>query len=181
MELDWESLFPWIESRAGVAYNCDNDLNDLDGDSIFVDPYGWYIDYLNILDHLRDITTVIKDYSDEIPDDFGSETDVLKFVNEYFTSRFLTIVNGIESKLLMTQTPLRSMSELNTICETLHEYVEIFINEDLADIQNQELIDKYNEENDNILTETFNVHQADCEKIYQIIESIRAKYDEDEE
>jgi hypothetical protein len=81
----------------------------------------------------------------------------------------------------MAQTPLRSMSELNRICETLHEYVEIFINEDLADIQNQELIDKYNEENDNILTETFNVHQADCDKIYQIIESIREKYDEDEE
>ena len=28
MELDWETLFPWIESRAGVAYNCDNDFYD---------------------------------------------------------------------------------------------------------------------------------------------------------
>ena len=181
MELNWDILFPWIEARAGVAYNCDNELNDLDGDSIFTDPYGWYVDYLNILDHLRDITDVIKNYSDELPDDFGSETDVLKFVNEYFTNRFLTIINGIESKLLMNQTAPKDMSELNNVCETLHEYVEIFVNEDLEDIENLELIDKYDEENDNVLKETFNVHQSDCDKIYQIIESIRGKYDEDEE
>lgn len=177
--MDWETLYPWIEARAGVAYDCDDELNGLSGDSIFEDPYGWYVEYLNILDHLRDIMSTIRDFSDEIPDEMGSETDVIEFVNEYFTDRFVNILNGIESKLLMNQTPIKSMSELNNVCETLHEYVEIYINNDLEDIENQELISKYDEENDNILRDTFNVHQQDCSNIYDIIQSIREKYEDE--
>lgn len=177
--MDWENLYPWIEARAGVAYNCDEELNELGGDAIFTDPYGWYVQYLNVIDHLRDILSVIRDNSDELTDDMGSEDDVVKFVNEYFTEKFVNIVNGIEATLLMNQTPIKSISDLNMICETLHEYVEIFINEDIDDIENQELIDKYDEENDNILKNTFNVHQQDCTNIYDIIQSIREKYEEE--
>lgn len=179
--MDWEKLYPWIEARAGVAYDCDEELTNLGGDNIFEDPYGWYADYLNILDHLRDIITVIRDNSDELPDDMGSEDDVVKFVNEYFTQRFITVINSIESTLLMNQTPIKSMNDLNNVCETLHEYVEIFVNEDLEDIENQELINKYDEENDNILRNTFNVHQQDASNIYDIIQSIRGKYEDDTE
>jgi hypothetical protein len=124
--------------------------------------------------------STIRDFSDEIPDEMGSETDVIEFVNEYFTDRFVKILNGIESTLLMNQTPVKSMSELNNVCETLHEYVEIYINNDLEDIENQELINKYDEENDNILRDTFNVHQQDCSNIYDIIQSIREKYEDEE-
>ena len=177
--MDWENLYPWIEARAGVAYNCDEELNELGGDAIFTDPYGWYVQYLNVIDHLRDILSVIRDNSGELTDDMGSEDDVVKFVNEYFTERFVKIINGIEATLLMNQTPIKNISDLNMICETLHEYVEIFINEDIDDIENQELIDKYDEENDNILRNTFNVHQQDCSNIYDIIQSIREKYEEE--
>ena len=57
-------------------------------------------------------------------------------------------------------------------------YVRLF-NNDLEDIENQELISKYDEENDNILRDTFNVHQQDCSNIYDIIQSIREKYEDE--
>lgn len=179
--MDWETLYPWIEARTGVAYDCNEELNNLGGDAIFIDPYGWYVEYLNVIDHLKDIISTIKDYSDEIPDDMGSETDVVEFVNEYFTNKFITVLNDIESKLLMNQTSIKNMAQLDNVCETLHEYVGIFVNEDLEDIENQELIDKYDEENDNVLRDTFNVHQSDCSHIYDIIQSIRGKYEDEDE
>jgi hypothetical protein len=70
--------------------------------------------------------------------------------------------------------------ELNTTAETLYELISIFVNNSQDDIESKEMVAKYDEKNDNILTETFNFHQEDAGQIYETIMAIRDIYEEEE-
>lgn len=178
--MDWDSLYPFIESRAAVAYDCNDEFNNLAGDNIFIDPYGWYVNYLNITDHLRSIIELLEDHGDELPDDVGTKDEAIEFVNQYFTDKFTQVISSIEKKLLMDAYIPSTIIELNTTAETLYELISIFVNNSQDDIESKEMVAKYDEKNDNILTETFNFHQEDAGQIYETIMAIRDIYDEEE-
>lgn len=181
----WQEIYGWLEQHSGVSYDFNEDISKISGSVAFIEPYDWFVAIDNIFDGLDDAMDVIDDYSRMLPDNFPSKTELKKFISGHVIGRVLEIVNYVKQMMSIEQTEINKYSELMEHVRAMSDLIIMISDYSMEDIIKDDMFEKYDEDNDNVLTDKLNIHKNDMPNIHSVVTTIRDDYftedDEDEE
>ena len=180
-------VYLWLESRSGVPYNLEDQVISLIGDEVALDPYEWMMGIRNIIDLTKDAIDVVNDYDDQIPDDLPSARKIKSMISDYARNNVRLIMANAFRVIGLIVPEAIQIAKLTTLWNmsvAMNSLVlELTENKDDED-SNQKWFEKFDDKNDNMLTDIFNIRKQDLQMIATNIDSIRAfhaNYDDDDE
>lgn len=170
-----EEIYMWIEQYSGVSYNiADNeDLNDKY--LPYVDPYEWKTNILMILDNLPDAIEVINTYANLIPDALPGKKEMKTLVVEDTTGRILRNIQRVLKDLDLETPTIQSIDDLANVVNALGGLIDLLSNTSTEDLLKNKVFEEYEEENDDILEEMFELVKSDLSNMKF---TVTAKHDE---
>ena len=63
----FDEIYTWLESYAGVSYDFDESIKEIDASNAFIDPFNWRVSIEIILNQLDDACDIIDMYWKAIP------------------------------------------------------------------------------------------------------------------
>lgn len=177
----WQEIYGWLEQHSGVSYDFNEDISRVSGNTAFYEPYDWFVAIDNIFDGLDDAMDVIDDYGRLLPDNFPPKTELKKFISGYVIGRVLEVVNSVKQQMHIDQTEINKYSELMEHVQGISDLIIMISEYDMEDIIKNDMFEKYDEDNGNVLTEKMNIHKNDMTNIHSAVTTIRDDYFTDDE
>lgn len=183
----WNEIHNFFEQFAGVPYDFSDDLRDISGDAIFVDPIRWRHTVISIINDLQDALTCIDDYGAFLGEDMPNKQNLKKIVASYVLEELTNLLNSIKGKLNIEKTDISNFDNLEQQLITISEMIEMFVHISLEEIISKDLFQNNfveDDDEDNPLEMLFGLHPNDVTNLSFTITSIRDDYfallDEDE-
>lgn len=151
----------WIEQYSGVSYNISDNEALNDKYLPYVDPYEWKTNILMILDNLPDAIEVINTYANLIPDALPGKKEMKTLVVEDTTGRILKNIQGVLKELDLETPTIQSIDDLANVVNALGGLIELLSNTSTEDLLKNGVFEEYEEENDDILEEMFEIVKSD--------------------
>lgn len=151
----------WIEQYSGVSYNISDNEALSDKYLPYVDPYEWKTNILMILDNLPDAIEVINTYANLIPDALPGKKEMKTLVVEDTTGRILRNIQGVLKELDLETPTIQSIDDLANVVNALGGLIELLSNTSTEDLLKNRVFEEYEEENDDILEEMFEIVKSD--------------------
>lgn len=151
----------WIEQYSGVSYNISDNEALRDKYLPYVDPYEWKTNILMILDNLPDAIEVINTYANLIPDALPGKKEMKTLVVEDTTGRILRNIQGVLKELDLETPTIQSIDDLANVVNALGGLIELLSNTSTEDLLKNRVFEEYEEENDDILEEMFEIVKSD--------------------
>lgn len=169
-------IYNWIESRSGVSYDFNQELYDIQGDTMIVSPYEFKFGYEVIILELHECVDIIDEYKDEIPDDLPEYDDLkLQFVATVLNG-ITNIINHVCDRLSIKRLDISTMNSLDMTVGSLCLLCE-FLNENTNEsIIKNHLFEKFDSDNDNIFTQTFEIVNSDITNMTFAVDTIKEEY-----
>jgi hypothetical protein len=172
--MDLQEIYSWFESRTGRSFDITESIGELKGSVIFTDPYTWYSGMQELIEHATDCIDTIDEFGNELPDYLPPQIEFKALMNSMFDGAVHVLVNDVKRQIDLPQVTLSDTDELSLHIQTLHELVSMFI--DCPQEKIGEAFQKYNEDNDDILTDDLEIHPGDLQEMYITIEGIRENF-----
>ena len=179
--MDWTILFEWLEQKTGVSYDLNDAMSDIDGDVAFSEPFFWYINISFIIEDMENAIQAVEDFRNELTEDLPSKTKIQKFIENEYIRRLTENINNVKKQLGMAITPIRDAADVATNVTALYELISTMETVSIENLKTREWFDKYDEENDNVLTDVLELHQNDLIDIHQTIETIVESLNDDDD
>lgn len=179
--MDWETLFSWIEQKAGVSYDLNEDISEIDGDIAFTEPFFWQIKISFIIEDMDNMLSIVEEYRNELTEDLPSKDKILKGIENEYVRKLAANINKVKCQLGMTMTPINDAEDVLTNVGALFELISTLSAMPIDSLQNREWFDKYDEMSDNALTEVLRLHKNDLVDIHQTIETILESSSDDDD
>lgn len=176
----WEDFYLWIEQYGGCSYDLTDDIRQVSGDAIFVNPEGWKINIRYILSNLDEMIDIIDDHRDSLPDVFPSYSALRNFVISETLLALIDVINDIKRKLNIEPVNINNVDTLNDHILNLYELVSATSTYTLEHLSKTDWFDQFEEDNDNFLSEEFGLSKNDLTNIHFVVNDIIQLHDEDE-
>lgn len=184
----WPEIYNFFEQYAGVSYNFVEDLQKLNDNLIFIEPYEWQSDKDNILENLQDALDCIEEYGQFLGEDMPNKSDLKKIVASYVLSELMKNLNSIKKTLNIEEGDISTFDELENQLFVVGMLVEMLVNNSLDTLLAENLFDTYlteEEDDDNPFVDVLGLHKNDVPNLSFTVTSIREDYfeslNEDEE
>jgi hypothetical protein len=179
--MDWTILFEWLEQKTGVSYDLNDAMSDIDGDTAFSEPFLWYINISFVVEDMENAIQAVEDFRNELTEDLPSKTKIQKFIENEYIRRLTENINNVKKQLGMAITPIRDAADVATNVTALYELISTMETVSIENLKTREWFEKYDEANDNVLTDVLELHQNDLIDIHQTIETIVESLNDDDD
>ena len=177
----WDEFFMWVEKFAGVTFDMSTELQQLQGDNIFIDPRRWKIKLNYVIDQLNEMLDVLDEHRDSLTDNFPSYTELRNFlIGETLTS-MITAINDIKRKLNIEPVDIGNIDTLSAHALALFDIVDALSSNSLEQLSKKDWFDEYEEDNDNILTDEFGLRKNDLTNMHFIVNDIIQLHEDDDD
>lgn len=183
----WSEIYNFFEQFSGVSYDFSNDLKEISGDVIFIDPIRWRNTVISIINNLQDALDCIEEYGAYLGEDMPSKRNLKKIVASYILGSLTILLNSIKTKLNIERSDISNFDNLERQLITISEMIEMFINTSIDEIVAKNLfVNNFVEDDDedNPLEILFGLYPDDATNLSFTITAIRDDYfaqlDEDE-
>ena len=178
-----DEMYIWLEEHGGTSFNIDDEIEGLStGGLAFVDPYSWFLGISNVINLLDEAKQVVDENWRELYDELPSRTKFKKMLERNTVDKLYGVVKQAFKELNL-MVPSESMT-INTILNTasaMVDLVEMMTANDIEDILQNQLFEKYEESHDDAFSELLGIAKQDLSSISFAIDGIRESYMEDEE
>lgn len=171
-----EEIYMWIEQYSGVSYDM-SDIPELyDKYAPFVSPYDWKTAILMCLDRLPDAVDVINTYANYIPDRLPGKREMKSLVIQDATDKIVESVKRVTNALDLEFPKVQSLDDLANVVNVLSDLLDLLINTSLEVFTKNKVFEKYEEDNDDILEEIFEMSRSDISNMKFTVDAKREEY-----
>lgn len=181
--MDWGIIYEWLDQKAGVSYDPNEDLNSIINDVAFTDPFFWCMKISFILDDMDAAIETVDEYHNELTEELPPREKLKKGIEENIISHLSSNINSVKQKLGLSINPITDAESVLENATTLRDLIMSLSSFTIEELQKRSWFDEYEEQTDNALSETLEIHKNDLIDISQTIETIRENTfieDEDE-
>ena len=181
--MDWGIIYEWLDQKAGVSYDPNEDLNSIINDVAFTDPFFWCMKISFILDDMDNAIETVDEYHNELTEELPPREKLKKGIEENIISHLSSNINSVKQKLGLSINPITDAESVLENATTLRDLIMSLSSFTIEELQKRGWFDEYEEQTDNALSETLEIHKNDLIDISQTIETIRENTsieDEDE-
>ena len=179
--MDWEAIFNWLEQKSGVSYDLSEDISAISGDTAFTEPFFWQIKISFILEDMESAIETVEEYHSELTEDLPPREKLQKGIENEYVRKLTENINNVKRQLGMSITPINDAEDVLTNVGGLFELISTMKALPIDSLQTREWFDKFDEENDNILTDVLELHKNDLVDIHQTVETIVESLNGDDE
>ena len=179
--MDWEAIFNWLEQKSGVSYDLSEDISAISGDTAFTEPFLWQIKISFILEDMESAIETVEEYRSELTEDLPPREKLQKGIENEYVRKLTENINNVKRQLGMSITPINDAEDVLTNVGGLFELISTMKALPIDSLQTREWFDKFDEENDNILTDVLQLHKNDLVDIHQTVETIVESLNGDDE
>lgn len=179
--MDWEAIFNWLEQKSGVSYDLSEDISAISGDTAFTEPFFWQIKISFILEDMESAIETVEEYRSELTEDLPPREKLQKGIENEYVRKLTENINNVKRQLGMSITPINDAEDVLTNVGGLFEIISTMKALPIDSLQTREWFDKFDEENDNILTDVLQLHKNDLVDIHQTVETIVESLNGDDE
>lgn len=179
--MDWEAIFNWLEQKSGVSYDLSEDISAISGDTAFTEPFFWQIKISFILEDMESAIETVEEYRSELTEDLPPREKLQKGIENEYVRKLTENINNVKRQLGMSITPINDAEDVLTNVGGLFELISTMKALPIDSLQTREWFDKFDEENDNILTDVLQLHKNDLVDIHQTVETIVESLNGDDE
>lgn len=179
--MDWEAIFNWLEQKSGVSYDLSEDISAISGDTAFTEPFFWQIKISFILEDMESAIETVEEYRSELTEDLPPREKLQKGIENEYVRKLAENINNVKRQLGMSITPINDAEDVLTNVGGLFELISTMKALPIDSLQTREWFDKFDEENDNILTDVLELHKNDLVDIHQTVETIVESLNNDDE
>lgn len=179
--MDWEAIFNWLEQKSGVSYDLNDDISAISGDTAFTEPFFWQIKISFILEDMESAIETVEEYRSELTEDLPPREKLQKGIENEYVRKLTENINNVKHQLGMSITPINDAEDVLTNVGALFELISTMKALPIDSLQTREWFDKFDEENDNILTDVLELHKNDLVDIHQTVETIVESLNGDDE
>ena len=179
--MDWEAIFNWLEQKSGVSYDLSEDISAISGDTAFTEPFLWQIKISFILEDMESAIETVEEYRSELTEDLPPREKLQKGIENEYVRKLTENINNVKRQLGMSITPINDAEDVLTNVGGLFELISTMKALPIDSLQTREWFDKFDEENDNILTDVLELHKNDLVDIHQTVETIVESLSGDDE
>lgn len=179
--MDWEAIFNWLEQKSGVSYDLSEDISAISGDTAFTEPFFWQIKISFILEDMESAIETVEEYRSELTEDLPPREKLQKGIENEYVRKLTENINNVKRQLGMSITPINDAEDVLTNVGGLFELISTMKALPIDSLQTREWFDKFDEENDNILTDVLELHKNDLVDIHQTVETIVESLNGDDE
>lgn len=179
--MDWVAIFNWLEQKSGVSYDLNEDISAISGDTAFTEPFFWQIKISFILEDMESAIETVEEYRSELTEDLPPREKLQKGIENEYVRKLTENINNVKRQLGMSITPINDAEDVLTNVGGLFELISTMKALPIDSLQTREWFDKFDEENDNILTDVLELHKNDLVDIHQTIETIIESLNNDDE
>lgn len=179
--MDWIAIFNWLEQKSGVSYDLDEDISAISGDTAFTEPFFWQIKISFILEDMESAIETVEEYRSELTEDLPPREKLQKGIENEYVRKLTENINNVKRQLGMSITPINDAEDVLTNVGALFELISTMKALPIDSLQTREWFDKFDEENDNILTDVLELHKNDLVDIHQTVETIIESLNNDDE
>ena len=179
--MDWEAIFNWLEQKSGVSYDLSEDISAISGDTAFTEPFFWQIKISFILEDMESAIETVEEYRSELTEDLPPREKLRKGIENEYVRKLTENINNVKRQLGMSITPINDAEDVLTNVGGLFELISTMKALPIDSLQTREWFDKFDEENDNILTDVLELHKNDLVDIHQTVETIVESLNNDDE
>jgi hypothetical protein len=170
--MDWIAIFDWLEQKSGVSYDLNEDISAISGDTAFTEPFFWQIKISFILEDMESAIETVEEYRSELTEDLPPREKLQKGIENEYVRKLTENINNVKRQLGMSITPINDAEDVLTNVGGLFELISTMKALPIDSLQTREWFDKFDEENDNILTDVLELHKNDLVDIHQTVETI---------
>lgn len=174
-------IYLWLESRSGIPYNLEDEVTDLDSDIVALDSITWMIGIRNIIDLTKEAIDVVSEYADQIPDNLPTVRQIKSMIGDYARNNVRKVMKKAFNTIGINPPDEIMSFNLNTMwnmATAMNDMVSELTTNDIDDVIKSGWFDKYDEDHNNILTETMGIFKQDMSNISYAIQGVR-EYHED--
>lgn len=179
--MDWEAIFNWLEQKSGVSYDLNEDISAISGNTAFTEPFFWQIKISFILEDMESAIETVEEYRSELTEDLPPREKLQKGIENEYVRKLTENINNVKRQLGMSITPINDAEDVLTNVGALFELISTMKALPIDSLQTREWFDKFDEENDNILTDVLELHKNDLVDIHQTVETIVESLNNDDE
>lgn len=179
--MDWEAIFNWLEQKSGVSYDLNEDISAISGDTAFTEPFFWQIKISFILEDMESAIETVEEYRSELTEDLPPREKLQKGIENEYVRKLTENINNVKRQLGMSITPINDAEDVLTNVGALFELISTMKALPIDSLQTREWFDKFDEENDNILTDVLELHKNDLVDIHQTVETIIESLNNDDD
>lgn len=179
--MDWEAIFNWLEQKSGVSYDLNEDISAISGDTAFTEPFLWQIKISFILEDMESAIETVEEYRSELTEDLPPKEKLQKGIENEYVRKLTENINNVKRQLGMSITPINDAEDVLTNVGGLFELISTMKALPIDSLQTREWFDKFDEENENILTDVLELHKNDLVDIHQTVETIVESLNNDDD
>ena len=177
----WPEIYVWIESYSGSTFDIDEEIEMLsDPNFVFVDTMTWKLTLAKMVDDLSDIYDIISDHHDEIPDELPNAESMKKMFAEKILGTMLNSLNNTKEQLHIEVHDIGKHEVLVKEIEVMYDLITMLAMNDKDTIINNQMFNKYNEENDDAFIEYFGLVSEDLLNMHDVVSSVIEEFGSDD-
>ena len=169
-------IYLWLESRTGIPFNFEDDITTLETDIVATDPDTWSLTIFNIIGLTKEAVDAVTDFEDEIPDDLPSARKIKSIIAENTRLNLRYIISKAFQTLgLVVPESISAarLTDIRNITVAFNDLVHKLSEDTVADISKTDWFDKYDEDHNDVFTDTMEITKQDLDNIQIAITSIR--------
>ena len=177
-------IYLWLESRTGIPFNFEDSFQSLMTDIIATDHNQWLITIRDIIDLTKDAIDAVDEFADEIPDDLPDARKMKSIIAENTRDNMRVIMKHalrILGLVIPDELVVWKLTTMWNITKAMSDLIEKLITDNIDDILKTDWFDKYDDNNDNILSYLVGISKHDLTNLSIAIESIREYHEENDD
>lgn len=171
-----DELYVWLESYSGTSYDLVSTINSIEATLPFVSPFDWRTSIENVLDQMDEAVAVIEKYGKNLPDTLPTKQRAKRAFVMATLSSLMSNVSGVCRLLNIEIDDVNTIDQLRKVVLTISELLDMFINNDIDTIMNEELYDKHEDDNDDSFENLLGIDKRDLSQLSYNVTQIRSAY-----
>lgn len=179
--LDGE-VYLWLESRCGASYDCNDIIQSIKRDDMVVtDPSRWLYAIRDVIDRTKAAIDVVEEYEDELPDTFPSSRRLQQLLAQDIRQEIRTVISEAFKTLGLLppdEVSVMTLSKLWVVAVSIVDIVRKLTLDTIDEVIKEQWYDQYDEDHDEILSDTMEIFKQDLPNIAIAIRDVRDFHDD---
>lgn len=169
----WQEIYIWIESYSGCTYDIDESIAKLkDPNIVFVNKLDWKLTMEKLIDDLSDIWDIIEEHEYLIPDELPDGELMKQMFRDKIIGTTVASLNDIKRQLHIQQSDIGDYRVIQYQIDLMYDLIDMLSSNDMDTIIQEKLFDRYEEQNEDALYNTFGITKEDLSNMHDTITSV---------
>jgi hypothetical protein len=172
----FDEIYPWLESYAGVSFDFDESMKEIDGQTAIVEPFTWHAGIIILLEQLDDACNIIDTYWRAIPEGLPTKNKMKRMLTEHVFTLLLANIHTICNELNLDIPEVSTMEILKNVIEAMYDLLRMLKEHDTDEISTQNMYEDHEEANDDSFAEMLGVMKEDLPQLSMTVNAIVDAY-----